>query len=139
MTTSCGNLVATKLPETRRAAMSANSDEILQQVRQEFEAILTFVLEASPKTVPDADTMERGLFRKLFAIGRLLLQLYFRQQDRLIAPESVAGKEQTQLPLHSRKQRTYLSIFGQVTFDRRYYYLPGEGRYPLDATLNLPK
>lgn len=119
--------------------MSANSDEILQQVRQEFEAILTFVLEASPKTVPDADTMERGLFRQLFALGRLLLQLYFRQQDRLIAPESVAGKEQTQLPFHSGKQRTYLSIFGHVTFDRRYYYLPGEGRYPLDATLNLPE
>jgi len=118
--------------------MPANSEEIVQQVRQEFEAILTFVLEASPKTVPDADTMERGLFRQLFALGRLLLRLYFRQQDRLIAPETVTTPEGKELPFHSDKQRTYLSIFGQVAFSRRYYYLPGKGHCPLDATLNLP-
>ncbi len=118
--------------------MTANSDKILQQVRAEFEAILTFVLEASPKTVPDADTMERGLFRQLFALGCMLLRLYFNQQDRRIAPATVSGKEGRELPYHSQKQRTYLSIFGEVRFSRRYYYLKGEGCYPLDATLNLP-
>ncbi len=119
--------------------MSTNSDEILQQVREEFEATLTFVLEASPKTVPDADTMERGLFRQLLALGRMLLRLYFTQQNRQITPETVQGKEGTLLPFHSQKSRTYLSIFGAVEFARRYYYLPGEGRSPLDATLNLPE
>jgi hypothetical protein len=119
--------------------MPANSDEIVHQVRAEFEAILTFVLEASPKTVPDADTMERGVFRQLFALGRMLLRLYFCQQDCLVAPESVSGKEGRELPFHSHKQRTYLSIFGHVGLSRRYYYLPGEGRSPLDATLNLPE
>jgi hypothetical protein len=119
--------------------MPANSDEILQQVRSEFEAVLTFVLEASPQTVPDADTMERGLFRKLFALGCMLLRLYFKQQDRLISPTTVPGKEGSELPWHSQKMRTYLSVFGEVRFARRYYYLPGEGRSPLDATLNLPE
>lgn len=119
--------------------MPANSEEIVQQVRQEFEAILTFVLEASPKTVPDADTMERGLFHQLFALGRLLLRLYFRQQDRLIVPETVTTREGRELPFHSHKQCNYLSIFGAVEVNRRYYYLPGEGHSPLDATLNLPK
>jgi hypothetical protein len=55
--------------------MRANSDDILQQVRAEFEAVLMFVLEASPETVPDAYTMERELFRRLFTLGRMLLQL----------------------------------------------------------------
>ena len=118
--------------------MSANSGEILQQVRAEFEAIVTFVLEASPQTVPDADTMERSLFRKLFALGCLLLRLYFRQQNRLIAPDTVSGKAGRPLPWHSQKERIYLSVFGEVRFDRRYYYLPGEGCFPLDSTLNLP-
>lgn len=118
--------------------MPANSEEILQQVRAEFEAILTFVLEASPTSVPDADTMERGLFRQLFALGCTLLRLYFQQQDRQMASASVSGKEGSELPYHSPKQRSYLSIFGEVRFERRYYYLKGEGRYPLDATLNLP-
>jgi hypothetical protein len=119
--------------------MPANSTDILQQVRAEFEAVLHFVLEASPKTVPDADTMERSLFRQLFALGRMLLGLYFTQQDRQIAPDTVCGKEETELPYHSHKLRTYLSIFGPVAVSRRYYYLPGEGRAPLDATLNLPQ
>jgi len=83
--------------------------------------------------------MERGVFRQLFALGRMLLRLYFCQQDRLIAPETVAGNEGRELPFHSQKQRTYLSIFGHVAFCRRYYYLPGEGCSPLDATLNLPE
>lgn len=118
--------------------MPATSEEIVQQVRKEFEALLTFVWEASPQNVPDADTMERGLFRQLFAMGCLLLRLYFRQQDRLLAPERVSSKTGKELPFHSQKQRTYLSIFGEVVFSRRYYYQPGEGYALLDATLNLP-
>jgi uncharacterized protein UPF0236 len=118
--------------------MPTNSDEILQQVRAEFEAILSFVLEASPNTVPDADTMERRLFRQLFALGCTLLRLYFQQQDRQIASATTVGKEGRELPFHSHKERKYLSIFGEVRFERRYHYLTGEGRYPLDATLNLP-
>jgi hypothetical protein len=139
MRVSYGILVVTTPSETRRDAMPANSEEIVQQVREEFEALLTFVLEASPQTVPDADTMERGLFRQLFAMGCLLLRLYFRQQDRLLAPETVSSKAGKELPFHSQKQRTYLSIFGPVVFSRRYYYQFGEGYAPLDATLNLPE
>src|SRR5947209_7397832 len=119
--------------------MSANSQEIVQQVRDEFEAMLTFVLKASPQTVPDADTMERGLFRRLFDLGCLLLRLYFVQQDQLLAPESVPGQDETPIPWHSEKERAYLSIFGRVRFARRYYYRTGEGRFPLDAALNLPE
>lgn len=118
--------------------MPANSEEILHEVRSEFEALLAGVLEATPQTVGDADTMERAVFRQLLALGRRLLHLYFHQQDRLIAPETVAGSEGRALAYHSHKQRTYLSVFGEVPVNRRYYYQPGEGHCPLDATLNLP-
>jgi hypothetical protein len=119
--------------------MSANSQEIVQQVRDEFEAVLTFVLKATPQTVPDADTMERGLFRRLFELGCLLLRLYFVQQNQLLAPESVPGQDEKPVSWHSDKARCYLSIFGRVRFARRYYYRRGEGYFPLEATLNLPK
>lgn len=118
--------------------MLANSQEIVQQVRQEFEALLRFVGDASPQSVPDADTMERSLFGRLLDLGRLLLRLYFVQQNQLLAPESVPGKEQTPLPWHSDKARSYLSLFGRVHFARRYYYRAKEGDFPLDAALNLP-
>lgn len=119
--------------------MSAHSQEIVQQVRNEFEGMLAFVLEASPKTVPDADCMERSLFQRLFALGCLLLKLYFAQQNQLFAPQTVVGKDQKTVPWHSDKERCYLSIFGPVRFARRYYYCKGEGCYPLDAVLNLPE
>jgi hypothetical protein len=118
--------------------MSTNSQEIVQQVREEFESVLTFVLKATPQTVPDADTMERSLFRRLFDLGCLLLRLYFVQQNQLLAPQSVPGQDKTPIPWHSDKERSYLSIFGRVHFARRYYYRKGEGDCPLDATLNLP-
>lgn len=119
--------------------MSAHSQEIVHQVRQEFEALLAFVLQASPETTPDADSMERSLFYRLFDLGRLLLRLYFVQQDQLLAPETVTGKESASLSFHSNKERSYLSIFGQVRFSRRYYYRKSEGCFPLDAALNLPE
>ena len=119
--------------------MSARSLEIVQQVRDEFEELLSFVLEASQKTVPDADCMERSLFLRLFALGCQLLRLYFTKQNQLIAPETVVGKDQQPVPWHSDKERSYLSIFGLVRFARRYYYCKGEGYYPLDAALNLPE
>jgi len=108
-------------------------------VRDEFEAMLTFVLSASPQTVPDADTMERGLFRRLFDLGCLLLRLYFHKQNQLLAPETVPGEKALPLPFHSEKERSYLSIFGLVRFARRYYYRKPQGCYLLDATLNLPE
>lgn len=118
--------------------MSANPQEIVHQVRQEFESILGFVLEASPQSVPDADCMERGLLSRMLELGRLLLHLYFVQQNRHIAPETVVGREGRSLTLHSHKERAYLSVFGEVRFARRYYYCRGEGHAPLDAALNLP-
>jgi hypothetical protein len=118
--------------------MPANSQEIVQQVRQEFEALLRFVVDASPQTVPDADTMERGLLRGLLDLGCLLLQLYFVQQNQQITPETLPTQEGAPLTLHSHKARVYLSVFGQVRFARRYYYRRGQGNAPLDAVLNLP-
>jgi hypothetical protein len=119
--------------------MSACSQEIVQQVRDEFEGMLTFVLKASPPTVPDADCMERSVFQRLFALGCLLLRLYFAQQNQLLAPPTVPGQNATPVPCHSDKTRCYPSLFGVVRFARRYYYRQGEGDYPLDAALNLPE
>ena len=100
--------------------MSANSQEIVHQVRQEFEVLFAFVLKAS--STPDADSMERSLFHQLFELGRLLLRLYFVQQYQLLAPETVTGKDGSPLRFHANLERSYLSIFGQVCFSRRYYY-----------------
>lgn len=119
--------------------MSANSEEIVQHLFKNFESLLLFVQESSPATVPNADAMERSIFKRLFELGRMLLQLYFSTQNKLHVSETVAGKNNERLALHSNKETTYHSVFGKVKFSRRYYYRKGEGCIPLDAALNLPE
>lgn len=44
------------------------------------------------------------------------------------------------IPFHSIKSRNYLSIFGEITIKRAYFWKPGiQGVFPLDSELNLPK
>ena len=118
--------------------MSANSDEILQQVRAEFEDLLGSVINPVGETAPTADVMERSLLRVLLNLGRSMMRLYFVHQAHKHAPESVQDAQGKSLPYHAEKMRSYFSVFGKVCFARRYYYRNGRGVFPLDAALNLP-
>lgn len=118
--------------------MFPNSEEIVQQVRAEFEATLAFVLDPS-SSAPTADAVERSLLRRLLGLGRSLLGLYFVHQAKQHAAPSVSDKQGHPVPYHSEKGRSYHSIFGRVYFRRRYYYRQGAGLFPLDAALNLPR
>lgn len=118
--------------------MSTNSEEIVLQVRAEFEGVLALVLNATPQTPPTADAMERRLLRRVLDLGRLLLQVYFLRQSERCTPETVTDAAGSALPYHSEKERPYHSVFGTVRFARRYYYRSEQGQFPLDAALNLP-
>ena len=117
--------------------MFLNSEEIVQQVRAEFEATLAFVLDPC-SSAPTADAVERSLLRHLLGLGRSLLRLYFVHQASQHTAQSVVSTDGQSLPYHSEKGRSYHSIFGRVCFRRRYYYREGGGFFPLDAALNLP-
>ena len=56
--------------------MPSNSEPIVQQARQECDALLAYVLgpEAAGQT---AYTVELTLFRRLLALGATLLRLFF--------------------------------------------------------------
>jgi hypothetical protein len=118
--------------------LSTNSQQIVLQVRTEFEALLHFVLHTAERSVVPADTMERNLLRRVFELGRLLLWLYVVRVGEIFASETVLDETGATLPFHSQKERPYYSVFGKVRFTRRYYYRQGEGRFPVDAALNLP-
>ncbi len=119
--------------------MSFNSTTMIHQLRTDFEQLLTLV------TGPEAHTatlgqMERSLFRQVLRLGLKLLQLFLMTR---VAAESHApqpGLDQTRVPYHSQKSLDYFSIFGKLTFERAYFYTPGQaGRCPLDAALSLPE
>jgi Uncharacterised protein family (UPF0236) len=118
--------------------ISANPDDILQPIRQEFEDLLSSVLHAQP----DAYQFECALFRRLLAMGALLMRLFLCVQAQRYCPDTATDKNERELPFHSHKARSLVTVFGKVRFTRAYYYQQGaggSGYYLMDAALNLPK
>jgi hypothetical protein len=119
--------------------MSSNSTPMIHQLRADFEQLIAWVTgpEARRTTL---DQMERSLFRQVLRLGFKLLQLFLltRVEAESHAPQTGLG--QTSVPYHSQKPIDYFSIFGKLTFERAYFYAPGQpGVFPLDKALNLPK
>ena len=119
--------------------MSLNSTHMIHQLRADFEQLLALVTGPEAQTVT-LGQMERSLFRQVLRLGLKLLQLFLvsRVQAESHAPQPGVGR--TTRPYHSQKPIDYFSIFGKLTFERAYFYTPGQpGGCPLDEALNLPK
>jgi hypothetical protein len=118
--------------------MSTNSQEIVQQVRQEFEAVITKMIQAHAQPAPTADVMERDLWKDMLQLGRGLMAAFLVRRAEEVAPPHVRLSETQVLPAQDNIARSYHCIFGKIRFARRYYYRPGQGAFPADADLNLP-
>lgn len=117
--------------------MAPNTDAIVPQLRRDFETLVTYVSGAESAT-HDVYTVELHLFRRLLALGALLLKLFFRTRaaNRLAAPTSSNG---TMMRRHSRRSVRYISIFGELWCARDYFTAAGKASCaPLDAELGLP-
>lgn len=55
--------------------MSSNSEQILHDIRAEFASLLEFVTGEDAQTAT-VDAIERGLFRRLVALGATLLTVF---------------------------------------------------------------
>jgi hypothetical protein len=115
--------------------MDTNSDQIVQQIRNQFESLLASMLTQAPT----ADQMERRLFSGLIQLGRsMFLAFIMFQEARLHGIQAVQVDGQV-LPLHSRRRRSLRTVFGKISFTRGYYFSNGMRHFLLDARLNLPK
>jgi hypothetical protein len=118
--------------------MTSNPEPIVQQLEHEFQNLLTYV------TGPDARaqtayTVELTLFRRLLALGAILLRLFFVTRAAVRPAEPVTGLNGTRLTYHDQRATTYYSVFGKVRFWRHAFTAPGqEGLCPLDVELSLP-
>ena len=118
--------------------MPHNSNAMIRSARQEFDQLLDAVHEHVHRQAT-AFELERDLFKRLLALGRSLLALFFTlvaQQSSKHVPDDATGRP---LPRHSYKRRRYVSFFGEVVIERPYFWAPGApGRLPLDEQLSLP-
>jgi hypothetical protein len=118
--------------------MTSNVDLSVQQIQQDFQALIAYVTGPETRTAT-AYTVELTLFRRLVALGAALLRVFFqtRAAERPAGP--VHAPDGTPLGYHDRRFITYYSVFGKVRFARHYFTAVGqEGLCPLDADLSLP-
>ena len=117
--------------------MATNSQEIIQDVRVQFEYLLDFVTGEKAQTAT-ADHIERGLFKLLVVLGASLLRLFFAMRSKACSRQALHTAANEILPYHRDTARHYYSIFGVITFERPYFYKQGLGSgMPLDEALSL--
>jgi len=117
--------------------MTFNSQEIIKDIRTEFEMMLDFVTGEQARTAT-ADHIERGLFKLLLSLGAKLLTLFFVIRSQSCSREPLPLAADQVLPYHRDTERAYFSIFGKLALWRPYFYQKGTpGQSPLDAELSL--
>lgn len=117
--------------------MASNSQEIIQDVRVQFEQLLDFVTGDEARYAT-ADQIERGLFKLLVQLGYKLLQLFFMMRSETSSREPLRIADNQVLRYHREATRHYYSIFGKLNFVRPYFYKKGVGQQiPLDEALSL--
>lgn len=117
--------------------MASNSQEIIQDIRRQFEQMMDFVTGEQARTAT-ADHIERGLFKMLLKLGAKMLQLFFVMRTQASSRQTLETNTGQKLPYHRDTARDYFSIFGKLSFERPYFYKKGAGgQTPLDAELSL--
>lgn len=115
--------------------MSNNADVLILEIHTEFEALLTYVKDSQTAT---ADHVERGLFRRLLALGAHLLLWFFALRAEAYPRTAQVTQTGAPLPYFGAKPREYFSVFGKLVFWRPYFYRHGVGSAsPLDQELGL--
>ena len=117
--------------------MASNSEEIIQDVREQFEQLIDFVTGEKARTAT-ADHTERGLFKLLVVLGKRLLELFFVMRSKSSSRQTLSIAGNQVIPYHRDTVRHYYSIFGKIRFERPYFYKKGVGKgIPLDEALSL--
>lgn len=117
--------------------MTSNSQEIIHDIRAEFEKMIDFVTGEQAR-IATADHIERGLFKLLLRLGAKLLTLFFVMRSQACSRETLQTAEGHKLYYQRDTQRAYFSIFGKLAVWRPYFYKAGVGgQTPLDAELSL--
>ena len=118
--------------------MSFNTS-IAENIRAQVEAVIEFVSGESGQT-ESAYEVEVRLWREMLVMGQQLMQLFFNKQEE--GEERHKGYEVDGViyGYRGQRKRQYVSLFGEVSVGRAYYWNKGEaGQLPLDEALSLPE
>jgi hypothetical protein len=119
--------------------MPTNSETIVEQILATVKAMLATAQDPPVEDASPIYEIEGALFAQLLALGRQILTLRLMCAAERLRPKVATDPQGRTLPYFGQKRRSFLSIFGKITFTRSYYWAgTGSGWFPLDAALNLP-
>jgi len=112
---------------------------ITQNIRAEVENLIEIVSGENSQTQTAYD-IEGQLWWSLLALGQQLLQLFFITHEQLEKQMDSYDVDNVSYPYVGQRKRRYVSLFGEVSVRRCYYWLKGVGSHsPLDEVLSLPQ
>ena len=110
----------------------------IDEARREFNAIIEYVVKAALGR--EIHEVEEGIYRRLLGLGRILLELFLMATGTGNVGKSLSDEDGVVFRYLRDAPWKYLSIFGEIVILRAYYGREGsQGRFPLDAILNLPE
>jgi hypothetical protein len=118
--------------------MSFNTS-IAEKIRIEVEEVIEWVSGESARD-KTAHEVEGQLWQEMLVLGQLLMQLFFNEQEGNEERQKEYEAEGVVYRYVGQRSRQYVSLFGEVTVGRAYYWHKGEGsQFPLDEQLSLPE
>jgi hypothetical protein len=113
---------------------------IAENIQSQVAKLVDLVSDEPSSQAQTAYEVESQLWQSLLVMGQHLMQLFFNKQEE--AEERHKGYEVDGVTYAYRGQRKrqYMSLFGEVSVGRAYYWNKGEGgQFPLDEQLSLPE
>lgn len=113
-------------------------DAKILEAREEFNGILEFVTVDCMGS--EIHEVEGEIFRRLLRLGKHLLEVFLSAVGDGKQGSTIQIPDGSMMRYKRKRKRQYLSIFGELSISRAYYLgEDGNGVFPLDSKLNLPK
>jgi hypothetical protein len=111
---------------------------MIQHIQEKMLQTVTQLTGQSALTL-DAYDAEKTTLQAMLSLGRLYLTLFYETRAKQTIAPTVTTPDGRELPYHSQKKRTQMTLFGSVIINRPYFYATGSGGYfPLDTAINMP-
>lgn len=121
--------------------MMMQEEAAIFKAEAQFEEIMRFVRQAADEGQPIHE-VESGLWRRMLLLGRCCLEGFVEQQGDGDLGSTLEREGKVLRRLEKAYPRRYVSVFGEITIERRVYGTRDSQKHelvPLDARLDLPQ
>jgi len=113
---------------------------IAESIQLQTAKLVELVSDETSSQAQTAYEVESQLWQSLLVMGQHLMQLFFNKQEEAEERHNGYEVDGVTYMYRGQRKRQYVSLFGEVSVGRAYYWNKGEaGQLPLDEALSLPE